>query len=1123
MERLLALVFLSLPLPGAAEDSPARKRCARRRWKHHCADLIQTGRGTFASAGALARAAVLLAAALALAGSAAFGQSPLASITGLALDPSGAPVPDARVELENTATGVRQETRTNATGLYVFPNLAPGVYRLSAEAAGFRRFEAGGIEAAAYRTVRQDVRFELASQAAEVTVTAAASPVVQSETPGVGVQLDSRLILELPTNLRSVYNNAGDSGLIANLMPLTVPGVVQMGNGAYWMSPGAGPNGLRVKVDGIDTTFGDFGSPDPVSQPSMESVEEFTASIAGNRAEFSGLGAVTTVTRTGTNDLHGSLFWYGRNAALDARNPFLPARGFQNIHNYGATLSGPVRRNRTFFTATADLIDGVRGYTFTSNVPTLAMRRGEFTGPVRDPLAGNAPFADNRIPPARIAPEAARAQQLLYPLPNFGPETLAAGNYRAAFNGAEWHRLLEGRIDHNFPGAQSGFLRYQYKHDDYDIPGARGQLPPVTEGTSNNVRKMHMAVAGHAWTLSPSMFNEFRAGLVVLESKSSADVKGQDLLDRIGIRGLPPRPGAPGVPRFAVAGLSTFTQILLNPVIDGHIQVSDNLTRVSGRHTVKGGAEYIRWFVNRHVTSNPALFGDFSFTNRFSGQPYGDFLLGLPTTVGRIDPWAAQYFRWNDLSFFVQDDWKITPRFSLSYGIRYEYNGPPYARDDNFYNFNPATGAVTLASAAARRLVSPFYPSTLPVETAADAGLDRTLRRADLNNWAPRLGFSWRLDGAGKTVVRGGAGYYYGHFSVAALANQVAGPFAVSTTANNAIMGGQPLFTLANPFAAPGSAGTLNVNGLTPDLRNMHSLQYTLSVERELAPNLGVRLSYIGAKGTQLPYLRNINQPLPSTQPFSQSRRPYPIYNNVIFAENGANNSYQGLQAGVLKRYSRGLQLQSAWVWAKQLSEVDDTNNAELNTQIENAWDRRRDRANVYSVPRHQWMNQALWDVPFGRGPLLGGWQLNFLFNVSTGHWLNPVFTGSDPSNTNTFGGRPDVAGALRYPKTLAAWFDRTAFAVPPANSGRFGNAGRNIVEGPGYVIFNAGAQKRLSLPREQQLLLGASFTNVLNHMNPGQPNMTVNVSAGGTITSTHVFLPAGTPRQGMLLLRWKF
>lgn len=1050
-----------------------------------------------------------------------YAQSPLGNVTGLALDPSGAPVPEVKVLLKNEGTGVQVEAATNSSGNYLIPNLAPGAYSLTAEAKGFRKLQVAAFDLAAFRTVRQDLRLQLASSASEITVSEAASPVVQTETPSVSVQLSNRQILELPSNLRSVYNNAGDSGLIANLMPMTVPGVVQMGSGAYWMAPGSGPNGLRLKVDGVDTTFGNFGSADPVSQPSMEAVEEFTANLTTNRAEFSGLGTVTTVTKTGTNAMHGSFFWFGKNAALDARNTFLTARPFQNIHDYGYSMGGPIRKDRTFFHVTGEMIDGVRSYVFTSNVPTVAQRSGLFSGAVRDPFAANAPFAGNQIPASRIAPEAVKAQQLLYPLPNYGPDTLTAGNYRAAFNGPESHRLLEGRIDHNFTSLHSAFLRYQYKWDDYDIPGARGALPPTTEGTSDNRRKMHFFTIGDVWTLSPTMFNEFRAGLVQLESRATADVNGQTLLDQIGIKGLPPRPGAPGVPRFNVSGLSTYSQSLLNPVIDGHWQLSDNLTKIYGRHTVKAGVEYINWFVNRHVPSRAGLFGDFSFTNRYSGQPYGDFLLGVPTTVGRIDPWPAQYFRWSDVSFYVQDDFKVNARLSLSYGIRYEYNQPAAARDDNFFNFNTSTGAVILPTAEAKRLLSAYYPSTLPLETASQVGLGRSLRRADKNNWAPRFGFSYRIDDSGKTVVRGGAGIYYGHYSVGALSNQVEGPFAVSTTSNNAFANDRPLFTLAFPFAAPGSAGSINTAGITPDLKNMYALQYSLTIEREVARDLGVRISYIGTKGTQLPYMRNFNQPLASTQAFAQARRPFPIYNNVTFADNGANNSYHGLQLGVTRRFSRGLQFSSTWVWAKQLSEVDDTNNAEINTQIEDAYNRARDKANVYSVPRHQWMNQLLYDLPLGKGMLLGGWQLNALINLSTGHWLNPQFTGSDPSNTNTVGGRPDVVTSVSYPQTLAAWFDRASFAVP--TGGRFGNAGRNIVEGPGYVVFNAGVNKRISLPRENELQVGASFQNLLNHVNYGQPNMTVNVATGGAITSTHVFLPAGSPRQGQLTLRWRF
>jgi hypothetical protein len=227
------------------------------------------------------------------------------------------------------------------------------------------------------------------------------------------------------------------------------------------------------------------------------------------------------------------------------------------------------------------------------------------------------------------------------------------------------------------------------------------------------------------------------------------------------------------------------------------------------------------------------------------------------------------------------------------------------------------------------------------------------------------------------------------------------------------------------------------------------------------------------------------------------------------------------MQFGVTKRMSRGLQFSSTYVLAKSISEVDDTNNAETNTQIEDAYDRRRDRADIYSVPRHQWMNNVLYDLPLGKGPILGGWQVNALINFSSGHFLNPQFTGSDPSNTNTLGGRPDAVSATRYPETLAAWYDRTTFGVP--TNGRFGNAGRNSVEGPGYVIANAGISKGFKFERMGEVQFGASFQNIFNHVNYGQPNMTVNNAAGGVITSTHVFPSAGTSRTGMLSLRWKF
>lgn len=1045
-------------------------------------------------------------------------QSPLGAVTGLATDPSQAPIPEAKITLISLETGVQREGATNASGVYLFPNLPPGRYKLTAQARGFRNLETEEFPLAAYRTFRQDLRFDLLAAATEVTVTESASSVIQVESPAINTALSSKQILELPTNLRSVYNNAGDSGLLFIMMPLTIPGIVQVGAGAAWLVPGSGANGVRVKVDGIETNFGNFGGPDPVSQPSMESVEEFTANVNSNRAEFSGVGNITSVTRSGGNQFHGSLFWFLRNSALDARNSFATVKPFQNIHNFGASGGGPLRKDKTFFYLTYDATRGSRAYIIAPNVPAVAQRQGDFSafGVVRDPL-NNQPFAGNRIPAARLSPQALRAQDLFFPIPNFGPPTLTAGNYRASFNGGESHYLLEARLDHNFNSSNSGFFRYQHKNHDYKIPGVRTDLPPSSVGTSTNLRNTHFFTVGAVSTLSPNMFNEFRGGVVVLSSKSDSDVKGQTAIEQIGIRGLPPRVGINGVPNIAIAGFSTVRQALLNPVNDGHWQISDNLTWTRGKHAMKTGFEVVHWFVNRHMPVEAAVFGSFAFTSRFSNQAYGDFLLGLPNTVTRVDPYPAQYSRWNNLSFYWQDDFKASPKLTLSYGLRYEYNQAITVRDDNIYSFDPASGAVVLPSANARRLLSPAFPADIPVVTADSIGLPRSLRNGDKNNLAPRFGFSRQLGPDGKTVLRGGWGFYYSPLSGAVTGALASGPYSLASTYNNNIVGGRPVLTLEQPFSASSIPGTLNLNSISPRLLNSYVMQYSLSLERELTRDTGVRVSYIGSRGNQLIYGRNLNQPPASTGP---ARRPYTRFNNISFSDNGAYSSYSGLQAQVTRRFAKGFQYMAAWTWAKQISEVDDTGSADTNTSIEDAYNRRRDRADVYSVPRHQWTNQALYELPFS-GMIGGGWQLNALLNISTGNYLNPQFAGPDSSNTFNFGGRPDVVRAVEYPRTSAAWYNRAAFGVPP--NGRFGNAGRNIIEGPGYVVLNCGVMKSLRFEKIGALQVGASFQNLLNHTNLGQPNMTVTAAQGGAITSTHIFPPAGSPRTGMISLRWTY
>ncbi len=1052
---------------------------------------------------------------------AALAQSPLATVTGLATDPANAAVANASVTLTNTLTGVKRTASTNASGLYNLPNLPPGTYQLSAAAPGFGALSTEAFPVDPYRTIRQDLHFALAAATANVTVSESTSTVIAMDTASISEALTTRQLIDLPTNLRSIYDNAGDSGLIFTMLPETIPGVVQVGSGAKWITPGGVASGTRLYVDGIETDFGNFGAPDSVSQPSFESIQEFTANLLTNKAEFSGLGSINTTTKSGTNRFHGAIFGYAHNSAFDARNAFLSAKAYNNLWNYGASLGGPVIKDKTFFQFVFDGTRGARAYPVTASVPTLAQRSGDFSAnaAIRNPFTG-VPFPGNVIPAALLNPQALAAQAQFYPLPNFGPPTLTAGNFRGSYDGPEVHRIVEIRADHNFSDRHSAFGRYEEKKDDYLIPGARSALPPQSVGTSTNIRRVNFVTLGDVFSATPNLSNEARAGVLILASQSDANIHGQQLLTQFGITGLPDRGQIHGIPNVAISGLTTATQSLLNPVNDGHAEVSDNLTWVRGRHTAKFGADYVNWFVNRYLTTNAGLFGNFSFTNKFTGNAYSDFLLGLPTQVVRLDPFPIQYDRWFDAALYAQDDYKVLPRLTLSYGLRWEFNQPVHANNDNLYSFEIPSGSIVVPGAKSAALFSASLPSGLPITTADKVGLNRSLRHSDYAQLAPRAGFSWQVDQSARTVVRGGAGVYYTHLSANVAGDLSTGPYAISTTATNAIVNGSPLFTLGSPFGIAGGAGTLNLTAISDTLRDSPVYQYTLTVERELSKDIGLRVSYIGSHGSQLLYERNINQPYPNGAAFAQSRRPFPVFNNIIFGDNGANSSYNALQTQMQKRFTHGFLFSSAWTWAKELSEIDDNNDFELNTLIENAYDRRRDRGNVYSVPRHQWENQGLWELPLGTGALRGGWQINTLFNLVSGNFLNPQFAGTDPSGTNNVGGRPNAVAPITYPKALTQWFNASAFAVPASG---FGTAARNSIEGPGYVLFNAGVSKRITIEHLGAVQAGATFQNILNHLNPGEPNTGINNANAGVITATHVFPPAGSPRTGQVFLRFTF
>jgi hypothetical protein len=365
-------------------------------------------------------------------------------------------------------------------------------------------------------------------------------------------------------------------------------------------------------------------------------------------------------------------------------------------------------------------------------------------------------------------------------------------------------------------------------------------------------------------------------------------------------------------------------------------------------------------------------------------------------------------------------------------------------------------------------------------------------------------------------VLRGGYGIYTDDLTADIFSRQYGGPFRVTESFVNNIVDGAPQLTFTNPFLERGATGAVSLEALALNLINPHIQQWNLTVERELMLRTGLRVSYIGTKSSQLIYRRDINKPPASTVPFSQSRRPYPLFQNINMNENGGNQIYHALSIEADRKWSQGISFQTSWTWAKNIADTDEQGNTEGGPLIEDTFNRARERGDVQFSPRHRFFASVIWELPFGsgrrvnfRGPAdwaLGGWQLSGLFTIQTGEYLTPTFSGSDPSNTNTVGGIADRLADGNLPgseRSRTRWFDASAFAPPPAGSGRFGNSGRGVIVGPGRNVLNGGLYKTFRAAERMSVRFQVTYQNLLNHPNFGNPNLNISTPAAvGTITS---------------------
>jgi hypothetical protein len=1023
-------------------------------------------------------------------------QSTFGSIVGTIRDPAQAVVQQAVVKVTNVDQNVSRSVLSTDTGGYEVLNLAPGHYKVEVSKPGFQPFVFPLVDLLSRQVVRVDAVLQVGSTEQSVNVTAEAG-VIASESPTVASTMEQERLSGLPVNFRASGSTS------PYLLLATLPGVQGdngSGSGVKFSIQGALPAQSQSSIDGISAQHVRNNAPLVEIFPSTETIAEMKVQGVGNNAEYGAVGDITTVTKSGTNDLHGSLFWYHQNRALDANRYGALTKPQKVSNDFGFSAGGPVwipklynGKDKTFFFAAYEDSRYPRGSTIQNAVPTDALRRGDFNGSgitVRDPLNGLA-FPSNTIPASRISPVATGFLKL-YPLPNSGAAgVLSSANYidnRAANLDS---RQFDVKIDHYLTSKQSVFVRYSAKNGTQLSPTA------LTLPSLNQARDDRSLIVSHNYSLSSAWLNEFRLGFTTEQPNQDFGFDGRSFTKSLGLQGLGPDFPFNGLPDLSI---NNFTGVGVDRTQVSEIyrtfQINNNTTWTHGAHTFKFGIDI------RNMRSKTALgfigadnYGNFDFGGAFSGNSFGDFLLGLPTDTSYAIVTADNDGHVTHYHAYAQDTWRVSRRLTLDYGLRYELH--PGFKDSsyNIGNFDPSvpvTGRLVYPSApSAGSLLAPGLLASInacqgtpnrpdntgpgipgvgctPVVTASAAGIPETLRKTYKLGFYPRFGFAYRPFSDDRTVVRGSFGMYNMAILGAVFYSLTGTAQTDVRIFNNIGTDGQPLF--AWPQIKTGGSGVVasdygnsyfgTANQI--DFKNPYAMQWSLSVDRNLGWSTGLRVSYIGLKSVNLPYAPNINQNNYSTQFYALqplTARPFPYWYRVESRNTGAMAFYNALQVEFNRRWKDSLTFNTAYTFAKNLTDTGGPSPSGFSGEtggdrIMDSLNRHGSWGNDYATRGNRFIGTVLYQLPFGKGQrwmrnanpvvdaVLGGWQLANILMVQSGPFLTPYYGSGvgDPSGTGSGlyrAQRPDrlAQGMASNPNTFS-WLDRSAFACPGVGAG---------------------------------------------------------------------------------------
>ena len=1124
-----------------------------------------------------------------------YAQSTQGLIVGTVEDPTGAAVSTALIKVTNTDTAASRTTHADGSGNYVVNNLPPGHYRVHVDAEGFKSTEIQLLVLSARQQLRADVSVQPGSVSEQVTVDASSTGAIETETASIAASLDTADVRSLPANYRASSSGTSPLNLIQTLPGVQTDTAPNNGTGGGFSIQGGLPFQTEVTVDGITSQNATSNSPLPNAFPSGESIAEIRVDGVLNNAQFGQPGEVTTVSKSGTNRLHGGVFWYHQNAAFNA-TPFGASSKPRLVGNdFGGSVGGPVTiphlyhgRDKTFFFGT---FEGFRLPQSTPNqyiVPSTLMKSGNFNylpaNSLKNPFAPGTVYANNTLPSINAA-----SQKFLqfFPDPNHGDPTAfpnGVPNYYVNQAADQSSNQFDVRGDQYIGQKALIFGRYTWKNYNIGLP------EPLLVPNSQQTIQDRILVVSANYNISPKLINEFRFGFTFDNTGQTNGFNGPGFAQSTGLQGLT-NLFFNGVPELDFKGLSSLNADRLTSVTKSHtIQYLDTVSWQVRSHTMKFGVDF------RHVEAVTPLgffgadnYGTFDFTSaQFTGQEFADFLVGTPN-VTEYDQVAAD----NDgkslySNAFFQDEWHARQNLVISYGVRYEYHPAYHDPSGNIGNFDPSvgrSGQVVYPDGSEKVLSQAFITSfngcsigsstgagaangaaCTPVLSNSQAHLPSGLREAPSKRFMPRFGLAYRPFGDDRTVLRGGFGMY----DITLLGRNF---YSLTGTLQSYTVAFPNVQTATGPaFAWPAiGAGTgINSNtasfgqayfGTANDInwKDPYSEQYSLSIDRELGRGLGLRVSYIGMETHQLVWAPDLND-LPyskTTSAFVQplSARPFPNWGRINTRSTGANASYHSGQVEFSHHMNHGLEFDSTYTFAKNVSDNQGPNNTGF--ALENggarssyAGDRTVDFGNVYGTRRNHWSSTVLYDLPVGRGRmfganmgrvadlLIGGWRTSNIFLIQTGPFLSAYIPSgqADPSGTGSGlnGGqfadlghraqKPDRVGSTKPAnQSRSNWINTAAIVCPgapgwkpgtncytggnPAQAGatppigRFGNAQIGSIVGPGTVNLSSGLSKEFALVEGVKFRVEGTFTNVLNHTNLSDPSLDITTANFGKIT----------------------